>query len=95
MACRKGMEGQVRAGRQGGLLSTGDTTYTILQIYGNDIPTHGLPQSLQASGQFANLSRNAALFLLMTNCLSYSVSIWALKFLSRCQHSHTLPAGCS
>jgi hypothetical protein len=49
MARTQGMEGQVRAGRKEGLLSAGDMTYAILQIYGNDIPTHGLPQSLQAS----------------------------------------------
>jgi len=43
MACRQGMEGQVRAGRKGRLLSTGETTDTILQVSANEIPTNGLP----------------------------------------------------
>jgi hypothetical protein len=50
MACRQRMEGQITAGRKGRLLSTGETTYTILQVSVNEIPTRGLPQSLQASG---------------------------------------------
>ena len=54
MACRQGMEGQVRAGRKGRLLSIGETTYTNLQVSGKEIPTYVLPQSLQAS-----VSKNA------------------------------------
>ena len=84
MASRRSMEGQIRSERQGRLLSTGEKTYTILQVSGKDIPTQSPPQSLTGQWftecglqiscaiQFYSSSPYSSPFH-MTNFLSYFV----------------------
>lgn len=95
VTCMHGMEGQE------GLLSTGETTCTILQVSEHSIQTQGLPQYLQANGSQNVSGKDLAqcVFLLPLHILpapphylSYSTSTGAFKLLTTCQYSDTLSA---